>query len=202
VDPEQAHFAAFQARVGQEPAQCLRYCFDAAAQPLWPSSKNVPGPADIPPCERCGSPRQFEFQVMPQVCSRTAFCRNVRGACRRRTAQPSCLSPLPYPAAAPPPRLSPAPPLLSTQAAARLADALARTAPPGHSANTTPHPPAHPHPQLIVHLGMPADDPAAPDWGTIAVYSCAAACGGGGAGAASPDESAYLEEFVWVQESA
>jgi pre-rRNA-processing protein TSR4 len=121
VDPEQAHFAAFQARVGQEPAQCLRYCFDAAAQPLWPSSKNVPGPADIPPCERCGSPRQFEFQVMPQ---------------------------------------------------------------------------------LIVHLGMPADDPAAPDWGTIAVYSCAAACGGGGAGAASPDESAYLEEFVWVQESA
>jgi hypothetical protein len=56
VDPEQAHFAAFQARVGQEPAQCLRYCFDAAAQPLWPSSKNVPGPGgpDVALVAGCG----------------------------------------------------------------------------------------------------------------------------------------------------
>ncbi|KAL4421136.1 hypothetical protein ABPG77_001531 [Micractinium sp. CCAP 211/92] len=122
ISPEQRHFAAFQARVGKEPSQCLRYCFDAAAKPLWPSSKNIPGPADIPICERCGAPRQFEFQVMPQ---------------------------------------------------------------------------------MIVHLGVPADDPAAPDWGTIAVYSCSASCDSSvQPGASSADESAYLEEFVWVQESA
>lgn len=120
--PEQQHFASFQAQVGKEPSQCLRYCFDPAAKPLWPSRKNVPGPADIPNCERCGAPRQFEFQVMPQ---------------------------------------------------------------------------------MIVHLGVPADDPSAPDWGTIAVYSCAASCGSGvQPGAGSADESAYMEEFVWVQESA
>lgn len=122
ISPEQRHFAAFQARVGKEPSQCLRYCFDAAAKPLWPSSKNIPGPADIPSCERCGAPRQFEFQVMPQ---------------------------------------------------------------------------------MIVHLGVPADDPSAPDWGAIAVYSCAASCESGVRPGATPaDESAYLEEFVWVQESA
>lgn len=56
---------------------------------------------------------------------------------------------------------------------------------------------------MIVHLGVAADDPAAPDWGTIAVYSCAASCDSGvQPGASSADESAYLEEFVWVQESA
>ena len=31
-------------QVGKEPAQCLRYCFDPAARPLWPSSKRIPGP--------------------------------------------------------------------------------------------------------------------------------------------------------------
>ncbi|KAI3431726.1 hypothetical protein D9Q98_004768 [Chlorella vulgaris] len=122
ISPEQRHFATFQARVGKEPAQCLRYCFDAGATPLWPSSKNIPGRADVPACERCGAPRQFEFQVMPQ---------------------------------------------------------------------------------MLVHLGVEADDPLAPDWGAIAVYSCSASCDSGvTAGASSPDESAYLEEFVWVQESA
>ena len=54
--------------------------------------------------------------------------------------------------------------------------------------------------QLIVHLGVPADDPTAPDWGTIAVYSCSASCSSGVTpGASPPEESAYLEEFVWVQ---
>ena len=64
-------------------------------------------------------------------------------------------------------------------------------------------------PQLIVHLGVPADDPQAPDWGSIAVYCCSASCGAGlpaggaaAGAAAAADESAYLEEFVWVQESA
>jgi pre-rRNA-processing protein TSR4 len=47
ISPEQRHFAAFQARVGKEPAQCLRYCFDAGATPLWPSSKNIPGRGEV-----------------------------------------------------------------------------------------------------------------------------------------------------------
>lgn len=55
---------------------------------------------------------------------------------------------------------------------------------------------------MIVHLGAAADDPEAPDWGAISVYSCAASCSSGVTpGASSADESAYLEEFVWVQGS-
>ncbi|GAB4823697.1 hypothetical protein N2152v2_010743 [Parachlorella kessleri] len=64
---DQRHFAAFSARVGREPSQCLRYCFEPGASPLWPSLKRVPGPGDVPPCERCGAERRFEFQVMPQL---------------------------------------------------------------------------------------------------------------------------------------
>lgn len=33
------------------------------AGPLWSSSIGIPGETDIPPCERCGKPRRFEFQV-------------------------------------------------------------------------------------------------------------------------------------------
>ena len=31
-------------------------------------------------------------------------------------------------------------------------------------------------PQLLNHLGADASDPCAPDWGAIAVYTCAASC--------------------------
>jgi len=34
--------------------------------PLWFSTTHQPAPNDIPPCSRCGTPRVFEFQVMPQ----------------------------------------------------------------------------------------------------------------------------------------
>jgi pre-rRNA-processing protein TSR4 len=62
-------------------------------------------------------------------------------------------------------------------------------------------------PQLLSYLGVDEDDPSAPDWGTIAVYSCAASCGGGGAGGGGDGgdgdgPSAYAEEFVWVQPPA
>ena len=35
--------------------------------PLWFSQHHQPEPADIVPCERCGAPRAFEFQIMPQA---------------------------------------------------------------------------------------------------------------------------------------
>lgn len=58
------HFAHFAAVVAEAPGQCLRYCFDEGAQPLWPSRNNVPTAQDIPACQHCGSARRFEFQVM------------------------------------------------------------------------------------------------------------------------------------------
>lgn len=36
--------------------------------PLWLTAANQPSAAgDVPPCQRCGAPRAFEFQVMPQL---------------------------------------------------------------------------------------------------------------------------------------
>eukprot|EP00884_Botryococcus_braunii_P021966 jgi/Botrbrau1/8453/Bobra.0237s0070.1 len=48
-------------------------------------------------------------------------------------------------------------------------------------------------PQLINHLGVPADDAGAPSWMTLAVYTCSASC------VSPPGESPYMEEFVWYQ---
>eukprot|EP00877_Chromochloris_zofingiensis_P001052 jgi/Chrzof1/10948/Cz05g18100.t1 len=63
------HFASFQARVALSPEQCLRYCFTAGAAPLWPSHLKQLAPGDVPSCSRCGGPRRFEFQIMPQLLS-------------------------------------------------------------------------------------------------------------------------------------
>lgn len=55
----------FQARCARAPDQCLRYCFEPGAAPLWPSKARRPKPGDIPDCLGCGRPRRFEFQVRP-----------------------------------------------------------------------------------------------------------------------------------------
>ncbi|KAK9819849.1 hypothetical protein WJX72_003204 [[Myrmecia] bisecta] len=118
---ERKHFAHFAAVVAREPEQVLRYCVEEGAQPLWPNPAPIPMPADIPACERCGAPRRFEFEVMPQ---------------------------------------------------------------------------------LLNHLGLNHEDPAALDWGAIAVFTCSSSCNAnvdGSSEAAASSTSAYLEEFVWVQ---
>lgn len=68
-------------------------------------------------------------------------------------------------------------------------------------------------PQLINSLNVDAADPRAPDWGAIAIYSCAASCDVRNSKEQKqsiddcpPNEAfppcAYLEEFVWVQPPA
>ena len=49
-------------------------------------------------------------------------------------------------------------------------------------------------PQLLTHLGIDDAREDAPDFATLAVYSCSKSCS-----ALDSDASAYLEEFVWVQ---
>ena len=61
------HFAHFAAIVAEAPGQCLRYCFDEGAAPLWPSRQPVPIPQDIPACPHCGTSRRFEFQARPHT---------------------------------------------------------------------------------------------------------------------------------------
>ena len=67
-DPDQEHFAHFQARIDEAKGQVLRYCFTRGAVPLWPVRSGVPRDAkDIPPCSACGGPRRFEFQILPHL---------------------------------------------------------------------------------------------------------------------------------------
>lgn len=60
---------AFQARTALAPEQCLRYCFQPGATPLWPSASRLPAAGDIPLCPHCGAQRRFEFQVSLEVSS-------------------------------------------------------------------------------------------------------------------------------------
>lgn len=59
-------FLNFTQRTGREPRQCLRYCFEAGARPLW-AHRLGRAPHPVPNCPQCGGPRRFEFQVMPQA---------------------------------------------------------------------------------------------------------------------------------------
>jgi pre-rRNA-processing protein TSR4 len=64
-DPEYLKFLARVRRGGSD--QVLRYCRwedDSGALPI---SIDAAHPYEPPACERCGSPRAFEFQVMPQL---------------------------------------------------------------------------------------------------------------------------------------
>lgn len=56
-------FQKFQKRVKCNPEQIIRY--KRGGKPLWIASE--PLPENIPKCQYCNSPRQFEFQIMPQM---------------------------------------------------------------------------------------------------------------------------------------
>lgn len=56
-------FSYFKKQISTEPEQILRY--DRGGKPLLIAKE--PKPLDIPLCEYCGSVRQFEFQIMPQM---------------------------------------------------------------------------------------------------------------------------------------
>ncbi|KAF2325128.1 hypothetical protein GH714_022927 [Hevea brasiliensis] len=66
-DSDRKCWASFQERIARAPEQVLRYCRNANAKPLWPTSSGRPSKDDIPNCSYCGSPSDFEFQVLPQL---------------------------------------------------------------------------------------------------------------------------------------
>ncbi|KAF5302831.1 hypothetical protein FQA39_LY02011 [Lamprigera yunnana] len=58
-------FSRFRKRIARNSDQVLRYERDGT--PLWIAID--PKPLQIPDCEYCNAPRQFEFQIMPQMLS-------------------------------------------------------------------------------------------------------------------------------------
>ncbi|XP_038210708.1 programmed cell death protein 2-like [Zerene cesonia] len=61
--PDDKVFNKFSKRIARHPDQVLRY--DRGGVPLWITAQadNI----DIPKCSYCNEPRQFEFQIMPQL---------------------------------------------------------------------------------------------------------------------------------------
>lgn len=53
----------FQQRVSVAPDQVLRYGHPV----MWVHSSNQPLPSMIPDCANCGSPRRYEYQILPQL---------------------------------------------------------------------------------------------------------------------------------------
>ncbi|KAF2899911.1 hypothetical protein ILUMI_06275 [Ignelater luminosus] len=60
---EDKTFSQFRKQINDDPDQVLRY--ERGGNPLWIAKE--PKPILIPDCEYCGGPRQFEFQIMPQM---------------------------------------------------------------------------------------------------------------------------------------
>ncbi|CDW77387.1 programmed cell death protein 2 [Stylonychia lemnae] len=53
-----------------DPEQVIRYVNNrdsGVPEPLWMSDKNIIDQSKVNPCEKCGKPRSFEFQIMPQL---------------------------------------------------------------------------------------------------------------------------------------
>ncbi|CAH0482382.1 unnamed protein product [Peronospora belbahrii] len=59
-------YVRFLTRVAIAKNQVLRYCCWENEAVLWVHSEGTHS-GDVPPCERCGSERKFEFQVLPQL---------------------------------------------------------------------------------------------------------------------------------------
>lgn len=68
-------FERFTARLGSEARQVVRYEYDGTPLPfsgagsvykkLWPNGQYTA--QSVPPCEKCGAPRVFEVQLMPNL---------------------------------------------------------------------------------------------------------------------------------------
>jgi pre-rRNA-processing protein TSR4 len=67
-DPTQI---GFMKRISRAPSQCLRYLGGwegyEDSHPQWSHSAQQAQPFQVPPCEKCGAERLFEFQIMPQL---------------------------------------------------------------------------------------------------------------------------------------
>ncbi|KAK9870013.1 hypothetical protein WA026_006108 [Henosepilachna vigintioctopunctata] len=80
-------FSKFRKHINNNPEQVLRY--SRGGQPLLISSEVIP--KDIPDCEYCGSSRQFEFQVMPQMLTLLKDCTLDWGVLLFYTCKRSCV---------------------------------------------------------------------------------------------------------------
>jgi len=161
--------------------------------PLWLSSDNRPptsqSPSEesFPPlCQYCGAPRSFEFQILPQMLHyllqdpnssnddeqpRQVLTESERAVLLE--AQTKIESGVDLPEG------------FKEQHEKVLENARASLLSGGSSSSK--------------NGSTNQDGEEMLDWGTIAVYTCTASCGGGGIVTGNEENGAYLEEVAWVQ---
>ncbi|KAI9907377.1 hypothetical protein PsorP6_003254 [Peronosclerospora sorghi] len=66
-DDQDEHYVRFLTRVALATDQVVRYARWKNDAVLWLHANDRVSSNDVPPCERCGAARKFEFQVMPQL---------------------------------------------------------------------------------------------------------------------------------------
>ena len=188
-------------------SQCLRYLRWPALEvckqsntPLWIRSDFQPPLEDLPPCcDKCGAPRKFEFQLMPQMIH---YLLNKKNPKQRNKTNPMDSS--------------------TNEDSDEMYDATAIEALRTATAIMDETPPEQIPPDLaattakaasamrksLMMAGMRSINPG---WGVVAVYTCTKSCGGiidledsGGDqqnDGSDEDLGAYIEEFAWRQPS-
>ena len=158
---------------------------------LWLSSDNRPPTSQSsteesfpPPCQYCGAPRSFEFQILPQMLHyllqdpnssnddeqpRQVLTESERAVLLE--AQTKIESGVDLPEG------------FKEQHEKVLANARKSLLSGGSSSNKNTN----------------QDGEEMLDWGTIAVYTCTASCGGGEIVTGNEENGAYLEEVAWMQ---
>ena len=187
--------------------QCLRYCLwptnektvnngdeeeEDGTGPLWISSNNRPDSNEQtnfpPPCQYCGAPREFEFQILPQMLH--YLLQNPDNSTKSNDNNDEKGRQV-----------------LTEAERAVLLEAKSKI----ESGMELPEGFKEQHDAAVARardalLGIKDSSKAGEsdgtktglDWGTIAVYTCTASCGDGKVGSFG-ENGAYLEEAAWVQ---
>jgi pre-rRNA-processing protein TSR4 len=170
--------------------QCLRYlrwpdpstCVETST-PLWIRSDYQPDTSStvIPPiCDRCGSERRFEFQLMPQMLH--YLFRDLEQE-RKRTIEHH------------PQRIKIKEEDIEalTMATSIMDQAPPEQVPPDLAANK----------EAAIDTfrnKLMEEDNKTPSWGVVSIYTCTSSCGGMD-GDEDAEFGAYAEEFAWKQPS-
>jgi pre-rRNA-processing protein TSR4 len=168
-------YEKFRDRIADDKNQVLRYGGDDV---LWMTAQ-YPTTTNIPPCDHCGQPRQYEFQLMPQL---------LHYLKRARQQPPPAAATAAFDGTNDGP-LCTRVELEEWSAAVVLGSAMTSTTTTTVAAETAP---AADHPQRRQQRLLLDDHPEL-DWGVVAVYTCRASC--------CSSQYRYMPEYAYVQPS-
>ena len=194
-------------------SQCLRYLrwpdsevCEQSNTPLWIRSDFQPPSDDIPPCcDKCGAPRKFEFQLMPQMIHYLLNKKNPKQGNKTNPADSSAKNDSAI--------IHDANAIDALRTATAIMDETPPEQIPPDLAATTAKAASAMRKNLM--MGGGSTRSSNPGWGVVAVYTCTKSCGGiidiedsdgdcstnqQHAGS-DKDLGAYIEEFAWRQPS-